>query len=274
MSNNDELGLAPLDDDELSLPMIEAKVEKIVASEVKPKPGQRLVPVVCAICHTRMYAVEDQIGQWKRCPDCDSLTEIKTVPEKAIFTTKETELEGSFNLSEAEVDSRDLHQLREEAKRQTRAAAVGIYDTILDIPLGPSPEDMNENTPMLERLFNTILTSSEEKEERRKIAEREKRIQEQADAIKHAAQLGALESFFKKPEPSASKSPSAQLKSVAPPPLPKSFSAPTPAPPQSTRIPFSFAPKKSALKPTLALASSKSAKNAAASHCRSFGQYF
>ncbi|MDR3181396.1 MAG: hypothetical protein LBT89_00500 [Planctomycetaceae bacterium] len=40
-----------------------------------------LVPVVCHLCHTRMYALESEIGGMKVCPDCGRSTEIKFVPK-------------------------------------------------------------------------------------------------------------------------------------------------------------------------------------------------
>ncbi|HBT76419.1 MAG TPA: hypothetical protein DEB39_05720 [Planctomycetaceae bacterium] len=45
-------------------------------------PGTRLVPVVCELCATRMYAAESEIGQKKVCPDCGRETLIADVPEK------------------------------------------------------------------------------------------------------------------------------------------------------------------------------------------------
>ena len=45
-------------------------------------PGTRLVPVVCSLCHTRMYAPESDIGGTKICPDCGRENPIVDVPEK------------------------------------------------------------------------------------------------------------------------------------------------------------------------------------------------
>ena len=42
----------------------------------------RLVPVVCMLCETRMYAREDEIGNFKTCPDCGTQTKIVDVPEE------------------------------------------------------------------------------------------------------------------------------------------------------------------------------------------------
>ncbi|MDR2114953.1 MAG: hypothetical protein LBP87_01080 [Planctomycetaceae bacterium] len=41
--------------------------------------GELLVPVVCSLCGTRMYAGENEIGGFKTCPDCGRQTEIKMV---------------------------------------------------------------------------------------------------------------------------------------------------------------------------------------------------
>jgi DNA-directed RNA polymerase subunit M/transcription elongation factor TFIIS len=40
-----------------------------------------LVPVVCSLCGTRMYADESEIGGFKICPDCGRQNEIKSVPK-------------------------------------------------------------------------------------------------------------------------------------------------------------------------------------------------
>lgn len=43
---------------------------------------ERLIPVVCQVCETRMYAKESEIGQFKVCPDCETPNEVKAVPEE------------------------------------------------------------------------------------------------------------------------------------------------------------------------------------------------
>ncbi|MDR1485008.1 MAG: hypothetical protein LBT09_09315 [Planctomycetaceae bacterium] len=47
-----------------------------------PNSNVLLVPVVCALCGTRMYAEENEIGGFKTCPDCGRQNEIKNVPKK------------------------------------------------------------------------------------------------------------------------------------------------------------------------------------------------
>ena len=44
---------------------------------------QALVPVVCGVCSTRMYARADQIGQSMECPDCFTQNLIKEPPKEA-----------------------------------------------------------------------------------------------------------------------------------------------------------------------------------------------
>ena len=46
--------------------------------------AEPLVPVVCGLCGTRMYAGESQIGGFKTCPDCERQTEIKPVLKKEL----------------------------------------------------------------------------------------------------------------------------------------------------------------------------------------------
>ena len=49
--------------------------------------AENLVPVICHLCGTRMYAAELQIGQFKTCPDCGRQTKIKAVPKHQMTTT-------------------------------------------------------------------------------------------------------------------------------------------------------------------------------------------
>ncbi|MDR1383622.1 MAG: hypothetical protein LBJ67_07235 [Planctomycetaceae bacterium] len=58
-------------------------------SESRLPPDTQLVPVVCAICHTRMYATIDQIGQEKECPDCGKMNRVVAVREEELKTVGE-----------------------------------------------------------------------------------------------------------------------------------------------------------------------------------------
>ncbi|MCL2120103.1 MAG: hypothetical protein FWH27_16925 [Planctomycetaceae bacterium] len=52
-------------------------------------PDTQLVPVICSLCYTRMYAAIDQIGQEKDCPDCGKMNLVKPVAREAIRTVGE-----------------------------------------------------------------------------------------------------------------------------------------------------------------------------------------
>lgn len=53
-----------------------------IAADFPYRPGLILVPVTCDICKLLMYATEEQIGQWKICPDCGRKKQI--CPVKAV----------------------------------------------------------------------------------------------------------------------------------------------------------------------------------------------
>ncbi|MCL2305452.1 MAG: hypothetical protein FWC43_08930 [Planctomycetaceae bacterium] len=67
-------------------------------------PNARLVPVVCTLCETRMYALEADIGKWKTCPDCGTETKIKDVPEEQRILPETTGSE--YNVKEPPVAKR------------------------------------------------------------------------------------------------------------------------------------------------------------------------
>ncbi|MDR0338567.1 MAG: hypothetical protein LBI18_15960 [Planctomycetaceae bacterium] len=52
-----------------------------LADSAPPSANSSLIPVVCSLCGTRMYANENEIGAFKTCPDCGRQTEIKSVPK-------------------------------------------------------------------------------------------------------------------------------------------------------------------------------------------------
>ncbi len=249
---NDELGLAPLDDDDLALaPIPDEEAEKPVAPDVAPRPGLRLIPVICSACKTRMYAGEDQVGLWKRCPDCHRLTEIRAVPPKFLFIADDPEAEGGYEIGEPEVDHRRLLQLKVEAKRLADLAAGKIHENLQDTPAGPPPQ-AGDDTPLFERILNRFLTSSEEKDEHRESTDRETRLQNEIEAIKKATREGRLEEYLAR----SAQNPLADDPAVrraaekqrlfeagqsqtppAPPPLPSSVSIQIPSKPLSAQPP-------------------------------------
>lgn len=64
-------------------------------------PGTKLVPVVCQLCATRMYAAESEIGGMKICPDCGRETPILDVPEKEKYVYEVPG--GAYGVNEAEI---------------------------------------------------------------------------------------------------------------------------------------------------------------------------
>ncbi|MDO5566819.1 MAG: hypothetical protein Q4G59_09200, partial [Planctomycetia bacterium] len=52
-----------------------------IAAELPYHPGMVLIPVACDICKLLMYAGEEQVGQWKICPDCGRKTLIRPVKQ-------------------------------------------------------------------------------------------------------------------------------------------------------------------------------------------------
>ncbi|MDR1291548.1 MAG: hypothetical protein LBK06_10140, partial [Planctomycetaceae bacterium] len=82
-----ELELEPIEDDELELePIVDDEAAKQIAPDIPFNAGVRMIPVICSACRTRLYAGEDQVGLWKRCPDCYRLTEIRAVAPRFILT--------------------------------------------------------------------------------------------------------------------------------------------------------------------------------------------
>lgn len=60
-----------------------------------------LVPVVCSLCGTRMYARESEIGGQKICPDCGRANEIKAVPVTELLAPED--LGESYSVNEADL---------------------------------------------------------------------------------------------------------------------------------------------------------------------------
>ena len=54
-------------------------------------PKKKLIPVLCGLCGTLLYAEESQIGQQIQCPDCETFTTV-TAP---LYSTEVTEPDSS-----------------------------------------------------------------------------------------------------------------------------------------------------------------------------------
>ncbi len=70
-------------------------------AQEQPPTGGPLIPVVCSLCGTRMYAAENQIGRLKTCPDCGRQTEVKPVPKEEIVQPEIGGGEYGVSVSEA-----------------------------------------------------------------------------------------------------------------------------------------------------------------------------
>ena len=65
-----------------------------------------LIPVVCELCGTRMYAHHSQLGEFKTCPDCGRRTLVKAVPTEELI---QPELSGNaYAVTAAEPPPRPL----------------------------------------------------------------------------------------------------------------------------------------------------------------------
>lgn len=73
-----------------------------VSGDAPPaRSKEPLVPVVCSLCGTRMYARESEIGGRKICPDCGRANEIKAVPVTELLAPED--LGESYSVNEADL---------------------------------------------------------------------------------------------------------------------------------------------------------------------------
>ncbi len=69
----------------------ERKERKPLAPNEPYSSNARLVPVICSICGTRMYAQEKFLGLWLECPDCGTLNQIPSSELSQRQTEKQIE---------------------------------------------------------------------------------------------------------------------------------------------------------------------------------------
>ncbi len=184
MSTDEDYRLAPIDEDELRLaPIDDEEAEKPIAPDVPLSPGVKLIPVICTACRTRLYAGENQVGLWKKCPDCFRLTQISAAEPEFPLVADDPETAGGYELRESEVGKRETFRL-------------GIDYRTLEEDRGEKRDIQRhfaDQSPKLERLFNNLLTTKEEKEEERQTLARERKIAEEVEAVKRATREGRLE---------------------------------------------------------------------------------
>lgn len=88
--------------------------------EGKPKRDESLIPVICGVCSTRIYATADQVGQSMECPDCFTQTLIKPPPQKPKAAVPRTDRGFGYEMEPAEeivVTKTLAEELLEEADR-------------------------------------------------------------------------------------------------------------------------------------------------------------
>ena len=70
---------------------------KVSAVEQLPTE-QPLVPVICTVCRTRMYAGLDQVGSLMECPDCFTQNVVKPPPQKVKSTGPNINLASGYEV--------------------------------------------------------------------------------------------------------------------------------------------------------------------------------
>ncbi|MDR2115414.1 MAG: hypothetical protein LBP87_03430 [Planctomycetaceae bacterium] len=248
---DEEFRLTPIEEDELGLaPIEDEEAQKPVAPDIPYNAGTRLIPVICSACKTRLYAGENQVGLWKRCPDCGRLTEILAVPPKFMLIADDPEAAGGYDIQEAEVSGQDIFRLKAENQKSFEEYREKQNRNRLENRL-PPPVFIDQ-PPIVEGVLNHFLKSREEKNEEDALLQRQLEIEKETEAIKMAARNGKLESYlsgsennsdktvdlvtpkpFEKQFPfdkSTSSTSSPVIPPPLPPPLPSPLSPPLPPP--------------------------------------------
>ncbi|MDR1141608.1 MAG: hypothetical protein LBL62_07945 [Planctomycetaceae bacterium] len=242
--DDEELRLAPIEEDEeLGLAPIEDEdAKKEIAPDLPYNTGIRLIPVICSACKTRLYAGENQVGLWKRCPDCECLTEILAVPLRFVLTADDPEAAGGYNIQDPDVSRQDIFQLKAANQKSFEEYREDQNRKRMENQL-PPPVFIDQ-PPVMEGMLNRLLKSNEEKNEEQTIIERQLEIEKETEAIKRAVRDGKLEAYLagsannpdkNEQKPTEQKRPfdTATLSSIPSPPLP-----PTPPPLPTTLTVF------------------------------------
>jgi hypothetical protein len=193
--DDEELRLAPIEEDELGLAPIEDEdAKKQIAPEIPYNTGIRLIPVTCSACKTRLYAGENQVGLWKRCPDCECLTEIRAVLPKFILTANDPEAAGGYNIQEPAVSKKDIIQLKTENQKSFEEYREQQNQKRIENRL--PPPIFIDQPPVMEGMFNRLLKSNEEKNEEHVLIQRQLEIEKETEAVRRAARNGTLETYL------------------------------------------------------------------------------
>jgi hypothetical protein len=193
--DNEELQLAPIEEDELGLaPIEDDNATKQIAPDIPYNTKTRLIPVICSACKTRLYAGENQVGLWKRCPDCECLTEIHAVPPKFMLVANDPEAAGGYNIQEPNVSNQNIFQLRAENQKsfEIHQKEQNQKRTENQLP----PPVFIDHPPVMEGMLNRLLKSNEEKNEDLAALQQHLEIEKETEAIKKAARNGNLENYL------------------------------------------------------------------------------
>ena len=140
-------------------------------------PETQLVPVVCSLCYTRMYATVDQIGQEKECPDCGKMNPIKAVAKEEIRTAAEL-----F----PPVDGYGVGEITERPKMRVNVDYRSVEGAVVEREPSPTDEAVInfDPTEMAER-----IRENKEKSEQRKKKKRKKTDEEDEDELAKAERI-------------------------------------------------------------------------------------
>jgi hypothetical protein len=193
--DDEELRLAPIEEDELGLvPIEDDDSNKTIAPDIPYNAGVRLIPVICSACKTRLYAGENQVGLWKRCPDCYRLTEILAVPQRFMLIADDPEAAGGYNIQEPDVSRQDIFQIKAENQRLFKEDQEKQNRIRLENRL-PPPVFIDKQ-PMMEETLNRLLKSDKEKKEEESVIQQQMKIEKETEAIKQAVRNGTLEAYL------------------------------------------------------------------------------
>ncbi len=182
---NDSFQLAPIEEEEIGFAPIEDEPEIVIAPDFPFDTQQRLIPVVCSACKTRMYATEDQVGMYKVCPDCFRKTEIRAVDPEFLCEVEISE-EGGYTVKPPELE--EVPRARLDVDYRT------VEGTLK--PQFVGDRYIEEQSPFLERMLDSVLKSDEEKSEESRAVQFERKIEKEAEAVKTAAQGGKIEEYI------------------------------------------------------------------------------
>ncbi len=185
LPEDDSFLLAPIEEEEIGLAPIEDEPTIVIAPDFPFDTQQRLIPVVCSACKTRMYATEDQVGMYKVCPDCFRKTEIRAVDPEFLCEVESSE-EGGYIVKLPELE--EVPRARHDVDYRT------VEGTIK--PQFVGDRYIEEQSPFLERMLDSALKSDEEKSEESRAVQFERKIEKEAEAVKTAAQGGKLEEYI------------------------------------------------------------------------------